>query len=809
MKKFHLFFLILSLLANSIVKAQISYGGQPLSYNVLLQKKISVFELPSYDYKSMMKEDLEGGRAKPYRYGKVHDVEINPDNSGTWQMLGDGRKIWQLMLSSENAYSLSIICNKYKLNEGAKLFIFSADRSQLIGSFTAKNNLANGAFSTVPIAGSAIILEIDLEAGAEYGVFELSGVVHDYKNVLKGFGTSGSCNVNINCAAGANWQDEKRAVVRFSASGNLCTGSLINNTAQDGKPYLLTANHCVSTANGAAGAVFWFNYESTDCASTTNPSHQTINSANLVATGGNLDFTLLELSSEPPSNYKVYYAGWNRGTTPATNTTCIHHPDGDIKKISIDNDAPIINDYGSGYVTNSHWNILAWDKGTTEGGSSGSPLFDQNHRIVGDLTGGQASCDYDFDDYFARFDLSWDYNSSSSKQLKAWLDPLGVGVSYLDGYDPNTVSVGLDAKINSISVPSGSFCGTSAIKPQVVVKNNGSDEITSLTLNYSVNGGDIISEQWEGSLQASETMVYNFGSKQLPFGNSSIKAYISKPNGGTDFKSSNDTLVSSYYSYSNILSHQINGDSLVCSESTISSFSSSIEGTYNWTATGGSILSGQGTNEVSVSWDKWGARKIDLNVSNLCNSVDAPSLDIKVVELGVKLSFKTGSNASSINWEILDCEGNIIYEGNNLPSDSVFERSVILAQGCYILTIDAGNSSISGLNVSEFCGENTLVSSTSITGTYSRKFTIGDSGIEPEFNIYPNPCLDKIYVEALYDELYQDASFTIVNLEGSEVVPLQNLTMRLEVDVSNLPRGIYIVKTKTSKGEFVRKFVKL
>ena len=109
---------------------------------------------------------------------------------------------------------------------------------------------------------------------------------------------------------------------------------------------------------------------------------------------------------------------------------------GDVKKISIDNDSPIIADYGNGYDTESHWKIGEWNVGTTEGGSSGSPLFDENHRLIGDLTGGEAACGNSVNDYYTRFDLSWDTYSESSQQLKYWLDPQNIGVDTIDGYDP-------------------------------------------------------------------------------------------------------------------------------------------------------------------------------------------------------------------------------------------------------------------------------------------------------------------------------------------------------------------------------------
>jgi hypothetical protein len=77
--------------------------------------------------------------------------------------------------------------------------------------------------------------------------------------------------------------------------------------------------------------------------------------------------------------------------------------------------------------------ILRWDGGVTESGSSGGPLFNPNKHVIGTLTGGQAVCGNPVNDYFARFNMAWDYRADTTKQLKYWLDPIKSGVQILDG----------------------------------------------------------------------------------------------------------------------------------------------------------------------------------------------------------------------------------------------------------------------------------------------------------------------------------------------------------------------------------------
>ena len=180
----------------------------------------------------------------------------------------------------------------------------------------------------------------------------------------------------------------------------------MNNTAQDGIPYFLTANHC--TGSAYSSWVFNFNFEVADCNTPTDPYPNTgdipsISGCELRATTTALDFCLVEMSSTPPQSYDPYWAGWDHSGNAPVNTTGIHHPSGDVKKICKDYESAGTGDYGSGYDANTHWHIAEWDEGVTEGGSSGSALFDENHRVIGDLTGGQAACGNVVNDFYQKF----------------------------------------------------------------------------------------------------------------------------------------------------------------------------------------------------------------------------------------------------------------------------------------------------------------------------------------------------------------------------------------------------------------------
>ncbi len=549
MKRFLILNMIIVLSVSlSTSYAQINIGGLPKSFSEKgINKNVSFEKMTFVDVQKLKAEDETENlrKDKPWRFGQNIFVNFDIKKSGTLDVLKDGSRIWRLGVESEGALTINLMFGKYKLPAGALLYIYNNDKTHVIGGFNDFNNQDNGIFATTLVTGEKIIIEYFEPAKPEFsGELVLNRVTHGYRGAgdyTKGFGSSGSCNMNVACPDGAPWVDDIRSSVMLVSGGSgFCSGVLVNNTSEDETPYLLTANHCYSSPSSW---VFWFNWQSETCSNPgSSPAHDDMSGATLKARNSDSDFCLVLLNNTPPADYEVYYSGWDNSDDQPTTQVGIHHPSGDIKKISFDDD-PAVSSSWSGCPPNSHWKVNSWDRlTTTEGGSSGSPLFDQNHRIIGQLHGGSASCSSYTEDIYGKFSFSWDWGGNSTNQLKDWLDPTNTGATVLDGYDPNSPTVELDAQLLQISVPEDTYFAEENITPTVTIKNKGTDEITSFTAKYKIDEQSYVVEEWAGTLASGETTEIVFTSVGITSGTHIFEALVTAPNGGSDMNTTNDTL---------------------------------------------------------------------------------------------------------------------------------------------------------------------------------------------------------------------------------------------------------------------------
>ena len=419
------------------IYAQISHGGRPS--DIFSTESLQLIGEPNL---IALKEETSTGNG-PLRYAYPIYVDYSPSNSGNWYDQGDGTLVWQLVLKSQTAKSLSINFSQFKLSGDSKVFIYNNDRSVILGSFTEANNKQFGKLATSPVLGDEIVVELQTAQNiADEQQLVIGEVYHDFLGVndyLKrnmDFGMSGDCNVDVSCDSRVP-DEVRRSVVKYLVNGYLCSGTMVNNTHNDGTPYFLTAAHCVSTQSEAENMVFYFNFDSPSCIdSIAGTDQQQMSGAQFKSGVENMDFSLVELDAIPPASYRPYWIGWDINTGFSDAVYSVHHPEGDVKKVSWSGDAPKATTFNAyGFIPDAHWLIEDWVSGTTEGGSSGSGLFTQDGRIIGTLSGGYGSCSYPHEDYYARINKAWEMHSDSTEQLAYWLDPLQLNNTTIDGFD--------------------------------------------------------------------------------------------------------------------------------------------------------------------------------------------------------------------------------------------------------------------------------------------------------------------------------------------------------------------------------------
>jgi hypothetical protein len=489
-------------------------GGLPRSAlpGVQTINTIERQEMPWVDVEALRAEDAERDRLTapaPVRFAKDIPVVYTPNNSGTWETLGDGSRLWRLRIFSPGALSLNLGLESFDLPEGAAFWIHAPDGSGVQGPYMKENRNALGGLWTAVVLGDELVAELQVPKGAEAGL-QISSVNHGYRFFGEreaGFAAKRQpCSINVVCPQGDPWRDQIRSVTRIHMVGvGLCTAQLVNNTAEDLTPYVLSAEHCVENSSQAASLVAYWNYQSPECDDFAGGNlSQNQSGATLVSSWSynyGSDFALVELDDQPQPSFNVYYSGWDARNQIPPATTAIHHPDADEKSITLDYDPPTVTslEEDASPGDGQYFRIGSWDEASTEDGSSGGCLFDNStKRCVGTLTGGFAACvssgiyGPDKPDWYGRMYAHWTGDGTPQTRLSDWLDPLGSDTLFLDG--KNGTGVGTQESWLIPAVASRPGVSPTDWKSQIGVVNPTS-ETRSASVYFVANG-----EPWPGEL---------------------------------------------------------------------------------------------------------------------------------------------------------------------------------------------------------------------------------------------------------------------------------------------------------------------
>lgn len=494
-----LFIFVFSIGISFQIKAQVKtkafYKGIP-SEMIMNQDSITnEINIPAPENFSdlLKKGNAQNDISNEYLYKFALPVKVDIDILKEAKVFqSDNFSTYAIRINAQNALNISLSFSEFVLSKNSILSIYTSN--ELTDSITAKENTSNRIWESRVYQGSKVTILLKVPVNEKVKpILKIGKVNFGFKKFGGEYfgspGASGACNINVLCPEGNGWQNERNSVALIVVNGiAACTGALIMNTCNTNIPYFLTANHCVIEGGPVTNWVFQFQYWSATC--TPNSGwHEDIqfNGSTLKASNAESDFALLLLNQRPPANSGIQYAGWSRGN-PGFAATCIHHPRGDLMKISSKDfnlNVPITAVQWMGSPNLSHWRVI-FNHGIVQGGSSGAPLFDQNHRIIGQLHGYQNNvCDNTDNNCFCntiipafgvvdgaigefgRFDLSWTGGGTNITRLSNWLDPTNSGAATTN--TTNIASLVPPAGVLSLSGSEGVCSGTS----QYTLKNDG------------------------------------------------------------------------------------------------------------------------------------------------------------------------------------------------------------------------------------------------------------------------------------------------------------------------------------------------
>jgi lysyl endopeptidase len=440
-------------------------------------KEIIDFEIPAKNITNLLQAEQSKTdtilKTKPFQIAVPVPVNLDIAKLMNWDDEGDSA-YGKFTIKLNGSLSSSINFDKFYLPNGTEMYIYNENGKMITGPITEKENNANKTWGSWVYQGPWLTIEIKTPLSTmKQLMLHANNIAYGYKKVYQvgGFGLSAPCEINVLCPLGNGWQNERNTVaLGISGDGTgVFSGSMIMNTCNTNRPFFLTANHVYEEATPVRNVTGWrftFQAWSPTCTPSQNSNGVTYNGSVFRANWAGSDFCLVELNTTPPANSGINYAGWSRNTTGITQTTIIHHPMGDVMKITNDVNSPTFGNFGGAEC----WHLVV-DNGTTEGGSSGSPYFDQNHRVIGQHYGiddpNLTICNQ-VSKYGGRFDVSWTGGGTNSTRLSNWLDPNNSGAM-----TTNTTNI-------SSLVP---FIGVLSI--------SGGDAVCSATSQYTLNNNGI------------------------------------------------------------------------------------------------------------------------------------------------------------------------------------------------------------------------------------------------------------------------------------------------------------------------------
>jgi hypothetical protein len=333
---------------------------------------------------------------------------------GLLERRADGGFAWTASFASAGARGLRLFIQDADLPPGSRVYVYGGNETH--GPYDFEAGLRPEGFWTNTVFAGEISLEVQVPGA---GAADLSrarlrvvSLAHLQPPGLApaAAGTlavpplaSQTCFVDASCVSAAEFANidlARRAVgqLTFIDGGfsYACTGGLMNSTTGSFVPYLLTANHCFSTQATASSLEAFWQYRTATCNGADpdeNLFPRTLGSA-LLATGETSDFTLVQLSQDPPND--SVFLGWTTDDYSHAGGTLLYRLSYPVDEITL---LPRPQFYTSEQISATPTPVTCADApqgnfiyekdvvSGTGGGASGSPAYLEDLKVVGQELG--------------------------------------------------------------------------------------------------------------------------------------------------------------------------------------------------------------------------------------------------------------------------------------------------------------------------------------------------------------------------------------------------------------------------------------
>lgn len=370
--------------------------------------QLTTAELHALDDKAPADPRIKVGISKKL----LHPVSFH-QSGGVFAQTADGGYVWSVAIESSSAHALRLRFASTDLPDDADLYVYN-QAGEVYGPYLGRGPHGNGAFWSHAISGSTAIVALRFHGQASPSDVEnTSAFVTHLAHLGPAYlatphastcSYNAECVEDVSCYSSSDWSSidmtsNGTALLLFQsghgpwAGWYLCSGGLIADTDDSSEiPYLLTANHCFSSQKEADTLEAAFFYKTDACGSGDGCDANVFDLGNkvlgsdILATGKTGDFNLVRLDQAPPSG--VTYMGWNATSIAHNDGAALHrvsHPQGAPQSYSqhdVSSTAPSCGTLPRGDFIYSRDTL-----GATEGGSSGSPVLNQDGQIVGQLYG--------------------------------------------------------------------------------------------------------------------------------------------------------------------------------------------------------------------------------------------------------------------------------------------------------------------------------------------------------------------------------------------------------------------------------------